>query len=415
MRRLPAAGIYLFIEASTSSLFPMAFLVTSLYEATVAGLTPLQLVLVGTTLELSIFLFEIPTGVVADVYSRRLSIIVGYLLIGAAFLVEGFFPAFLPILAAQLLWGIGYTFTSGASEAWISDEIGEEPANRLFLRAARLGMIAALVGMAAAVPLGSQSAAIPIRICGLGTILMGLVLAALMPETGFRPAPREDRSTWQHMWHTFQQGVRVVRLRPHLLAVLGVGLFYGLYSEGFDRLWVKHLLDTFQLPIWFGRTEVGFLGFMRISAVLLCIGALHLVEKRLQTAAPLAIGRLVIIMTAVLAAAIVGFALSPVLALTVPIYWVASVMRNVNSPLQTAWMNQRLDPQVRATVLSMSGQVDAIGQVAGGPAVGLIARSFSVIAAITTSGLMLTPALWLARRANAISVAASQKDPAPAD
>jgi MFS transporter, DHA3 family, tetracycline resistance protein len=113
--------------------------VTSLYEATVAGLTPVQLILVGTALEVSAFVFEVPTGIVADVYSRRLSIIIGYVLMGLGFLVEGFFPAFLPILLAQVIWGLGYTFTSGATQAWISDEVGEETANKLFLRGTQVG------------------------------------------------------------------------------------------------------------------------------------------------------------------------------------------------------------------------------------------------------------------------------------
>ena len=55
--------------------------VSMVFMVTVAGLDPLQMVLVGTVLELSTFLFEIPTGVVADVYSRRASIIIGYITI----------------------------------------------------------------------------------------------------------------------------------------------------------------------------------------------------------------------------------------------------------------------------------------------------------------------------------------------
>src|SRR6185436_7812560 len=94
--------VYLFIEFTASMSFSMMFVVASLYEATVAGLTPVQLILVGTTLELSAFLFEVPTGIVADVYSRKLSIVIGYLLMGLGFLVEAFFPAFLPILLAQV-------------------------------------------------------------------------------------------------------------------------------------------------------------------------------------------------------------------------------------------------------------------------------------------------------------------------
>src|SRR5689334_16206591 len=79
---LNARFVYLFIEFSASAFFSMMFVVTSLYEATVAGLAPVQLMLVGTALEMSAFVFEVPTGIVADVYSRKLSIIIGSLLMG---------------------------------------------------------------------------------------------------------------------------------------------------------------------------------------------------------------------------------------------------------------------------------------------------------------------------------------------
>lgn len=263
MKKLPATTVYLFIEFTASTFFAMLFVSMSLYEVTVAGLTPLQLVLVGTTLEISAFVFEVPTGVVADVYSRRLSIIIGYLLMGLGFLVEGFFPAFIPILLAQIIWGLGYTFTSGATQAWITDEIGEESANKLFLRATQVGLFASLIGVGLAAFIGSESSALPIRVGALGVMLIGLVLTIVMPETGFHPTPKEDRNDWQHMWHIFKQGLATVRARPRLVTILGVGLLYGLYSEGFDRLWVKHLLDTFNLPMLFGQTEVAFFALLR--------------------------------------------------------------------------------------------------------------------------------------------------------
>src|SRR5215216_4509640 len=145
--KLSARFVYLFIEFSASAFFSMMFVVTSLYEATVAGLTPVQLILVGTALEVSAFVFEVPTGIVADVYSRRLSIIIGYILMGLGFLVEGLFPFFAAILLAQAIWGLGYTFTSGAIQAWLTDEIGEDSANQLFLRARQFGLFASLIGM----------------------------------------------------------------------------------------------------------------------------------------------------------------------------------------------------------------------------------------------------------------------------
>ena len=412
--RLDATRVYLFIEFAASAAFSMMFVVTSLYEATVAGLSPLQLVLVGTTVELSIFLFEVPTGVVADAYSRRLSLIIGYLIMGMGFLMEGLFPAFLPILLAQVLWALGYTFTSGATQAWITDEIGEEPANRLFLRATRVGLFASLLGMGAATLVGAQNVAFPLRVGASIIMLIGVALIFIMPETGFKPLAREDRSTWAHMRHTFTEGLQAVRSSPRLMSIVGVGLFYGLYSEGFDRLWVKHLLDNFNLPVLFGTNQVAFFSALRIFGTLVALPALHFTEKRVDTGSPIAIGRAMLWVTAAISVGIILFALSPVLGLSLAFYLLAYILRNVGEPLRMAWINQNLNPQVRATVHSVFGQVDAIGQVGGGPAVALVARFISVAAAITSSGLLLIPAWFLIRRANRIHDETEGSSPEPA-
>ena len=411
--KLNARFVYLFIEFSASAFFSMMFVVTSLYEATVAGLTPVQLILVGTVLELSAFVFEVPTGIVADVYSRKLSIIIGYVLMGVGFLVEGFFPSFLPILLAQVIWGLGYTFTSGATQAWITDEVGEENANRLFLRGTQIGLFASLIGMGASILVGANNVAMPLRVGSLGVMLIGVALAFIMPETGFHPTPREDRNTWQHMWHTFNQGVKAVRSKPRLMNIVFIGLFYGLYSEGFDRLWVKHLLDHFELPVVFGNNQVAFFATLRVASTIFTILAVRFVEKRVDATSPLAIGRAVLVVTGTISIALLGFALSPFLFLSLSLYLVISVLRNVQMPLQTAWVNQKLDPQVRATVHSMFGQVDAIGQVMGGPIVAVIASVGSAVASLVTSSLLLVPALFFVSRANAYSEAEAEVDPEP--
>ena len=424
--KLNARFVYLFIEFSASAFFSMMFVTTSLYEATVAGLTPVQLILVGTTLEISAFVFEVPTGIVADVYSRRLSIIIGYVLMGLGFLVEGFFPAFLPILLAQVIWGLGYTFTSGATQAWITDEIGEDDANKLFMRGTQVGLFASLLGMGGAMLVGASNVALPIQVGAFGVMLIGITLMLVMPETGFHPTPREDRNTWQHMWHTFKQGADAVRSRPRLMNIMFIGLFYGLYSEGFDRLWVKHLLDNFELPILFRNNQVAFFAALRIAGTFLTILAVRFVEKRVDSSSSLSIGRAMLFVTGSISIAMLGFALSPFLALTIALYLVIDALRDVRIPLQMAWINQNLDSQVRATVHSMFGQVDAVGQMMGGPVVAVIASVGSTVASLVTSSLLLTPALFfihrtapLVGRANAQSKNDTQveteAEPAPAD
>ena len=214
-RKLDAYKLFIGLQFFNSMFFSMIFVVASFYEATVAGLSGLQLVLVGTTVEVTILLFEVPTGVVADAYSRRLSIIIGYFIMGLAFIVEGSFPRFVPILLAQVLWGIGYTFTSGATQAWLSDEIGEENANRALLRGNQFDLAGALVGMLIAIPLGNIAVNLPIVSGGVLVSLIAVALTLFMSEHGFKPVRREDRNTWQHMGDIFHKGLNAVPPAPH--------------------------------------------------------------------------------------------------------------------------------------------------------------------------------------------------------
>src|SRR5690348_8419155 len=114
MKRLNGYTVFLFEEFTASLLFAVVFTVSTLYQVQTVGLNPFQLVLVGTVLEVTAFLAEVPTGILADVYSRRLSIIAGFVLVGAGFMVQGAIPQFWALLLAQVIWGIGATCQSGA-------------------------------------------------------------------------------------------------------------------------------------------------------------------------------------------------------------------------------------------------------------------------------------------------------------
>jgi MFS family permease len=103
-----------------------------------------------------------------------------------------------------------------------------------------------------------------------------------------------------------------------------------------------------------------------------------------------------------LAISILGFALSPTLLLAVIFMTIVGQLRGVSGPLQTTWINQKLDSRVRATIHSMFGQVDAIGQTVGGPVIGSLANLFSVKLAVAISSLLLSPALLFIKRANGI-------------
>lgn len=387
--------VYLTLEFTAALLFSFIFTVSQLYYVTVVQLTPLQLVLVGTILEGSVFLFEIPTGVLADVRSRRLSVIIGYILIGLGFVVEGSFPLFWTVALAQVIWGLGYTFTSGATQAWIADEIGEARVGEAYLRGAQAARIGALVAIPLSVVVGNLALNVPIVLGGVLMIFLAVFLTLAMTEAGFRPTPPEERSTWGQMFQTAREAAAMTRRRPLLLVLLSIGLFYGLYSEGFDRLWTPYLLENHTLPGMEVLQPVVWFGLIRGVLLLVSLGATELARRRVDTRQGMPIGRALLLASGGIILALAGFALSRNFWAAISFYWLLGALRSVTGPLQDAWYNLLIDdPRVRATLFSVSGQVDAVGQIAGGPGVGLIGN-VSIRAALVASSLILFPVLPL--------------------
>ncbi len=403
VKKLNANLVYLILSGVSSIGFALVFTVNLVYQVTTVGLNPLQLVLVGTTLEVTCFLGEIPTGVVADIYSRRLSVIIGFFLIGAGFMVEGAIPRFEGVLLAQVLWGIGATFTSGATEAWVADEVGEANAGRAYLRGSQAGQAAWLLGTLVSVILGGILINLPILIGGATFVGLGLILLKIMPEEGFTPIPSEGRTSWQKMTDTFRSGLRLVRGRPALTIILGVSLFFGLYSEGYDRLWTDHVLTNFVFPAIGQLQPVVWFGIMNATAMFLGIAVTEFTRRRVDMNAHRAVARALFVVNALLAASLIGFGLAGSFAVAFAVWSAISVLRTVTGPVYTAWTNQHVESSVRATVISMTSQVNAFGQIVGGPIIGALATALTVSIGLGSSlrvammlaGLILLPVLAL--------------------
>ncbi|MBK8020193.1 MAG: MFS transporter [Chloroflexi bacterium] len=388
-----AVLIFYLIHALTSFGFGLIFTTNLIYQAEVVGLNPLQLVLVGTTLETIAFLFEIPTGVVADLYSRRLSVIIGYLLVGIGFLIEGSLPFFWAILLNQIVWGIGITFTSGALEAWIADETDPQDLGRIFLRGSQIGALGGVVGTILSGLLGSIALALPIVIGGVLFIVLCAVLVVLMPETGFRPRPREERSTFASMVQTTRDALQAVRLRPILAIFLLIAVVLGAHSEGFDRLWREHLMENFTFPAVGGLQPVVWFSLIALTNQALSIVAAEVVRRRVRTDDQRSVARAVVWFYGGMSGALIVFALSGSFLLALAAYLVSQVLRGVVGPLVDTWTNQHIDSSVRATVISSLHQFDALGQIGGGPLVGFVGLRLGLRAALTLTGIILAPAV----------------------
>lgn len=395
--KLRADFIYLLMAFLEGAVAKITFTMSTIYRVNVVGMDVLQLVLLGTVLETSVFLFEVPTGVVADLYSRRLSVIIGTFLMGLGFMLEGALPVVAIVMLAQLVWGFGWTFISGARSAWITDEVGVESAGKLFMRAQQIFHIGSLLGIVLAVPIARTSLQLPYFIGGGLFVIFAIFLILYMPEKGFTPTPKEERQTFGHFFSTMRSGFNTMRSRTTLIWFSLIALFVGLYSEGWDRLTEPHLLANYAFPDLLGMTmgPVEWFAVLNVASSILVIAANQAASRSADTGAPLQLARILQGLYALMVISMVGFALTGNFWGAIGCMLFFDTLRGVTSPLSQAFINHFVDSKFRATVLSMTGQIDAFGQMTGGPIIGLVGRLYSLRAAILTSAAILMPSVPL--------------------
>jgi DHA3 family tetracycline resistance protein-like MFS transporter len=398
VRRADATRLYYALQVL---LFMPTWVVMAVYLVRELGFSPLQLVLMGTAMEAAVFLFEVPTGVVADTFSRRLSLIIGWLGMGTAWMLVGVFSAAWVIILLWAFWGLSYTFTSGAYQAWITDEVGLEKVSRVFLRGSRIRYVGSVVGLIGQVAIGLVSLRAGVIAGGAVTAACGLACIFVMPETGFQRRPRAERPlALAGLRTTAVRGARYAWAAPVILLLVGVELFMGMSSEAFDRLKEAHFLRDIGLPAVGHLSPVIWFGVFWLVGMVLGFVATGWLIKRFERGGRRVVTSSLFTLTLMEMAAMFVFALTGSTWLAIGALLGVFFARDLQGPLYTIWLNEQItDSSVRATVLSISGQANAIGQAGGGPVLGAIGNVWGIRAALAAGACVIAPALGLYGRA----------------
>ncbi len=395
VNKLSAYKTYLLFSAITAMCFSLVATVMVVYHIEIVHLNPLQLILVGTTLELACFIFEIPTGIVADVYSRKLSIVIGGVLTGVGFILEGSISSFIFVLVAQIVWGLGSTFISGSLEAWIAEEEKNKDLDEIYIKGAQAGQIGAFIGIVLSTVIANFSVRLPIIVSGVLFIILALFLWLYMPENNFKPSAPGDLNTFKKMVYTFKSGLKFVKSKSIIMILLAVTLFYGLSSEGYDRLSNAHFLQDTTLPKLGNLSSVTWFGIFGILGMILSFIVMHFMAKNLKNEDNRKNGKLLLCINILYISSMLIFALTRNFSLMLIAYLATNTFRIINEPIFSAWLNGHIDDNSRATVLSINGQMNSLGQILGGPIIGIIATNISVSIGIVCTSLLVAPVLVL--------------------
>ncbi len=329
---------------------------------TEAGLSPTQLIAMGAVMELTVLLTEVPTGVVADRHSRKWATVIGYLLFAVG-IAGSLSTSFVVLVAAQVVWGVGFTFQSGAPTAWATDQLGRN-IDDLLVRQARVRTIGVASGAVAAGLLGwvfDLRVALVVATCS--ALVTGLAVAVLMVER-VRPDPATRAES---PWRTAADGWRATTRHRSVRIVMAAVFLAGFGSEVIDRLFVFRLVDL-GVPRVEPVVAVAALGLVGHGVTWLALGRLRTGDDG-SGHGPRALG------AGLAVTAVGGLALAVAAS-----FWIGAAgfvlyvtARQTVRPIEIAVVNRHAPSNERATVLSFHGQADAFGQVLGGPTMVLVA------------------------------------------
>jgi MFS family permease len=377
-----------------------------------AGLSNVEAFAANAFFTAGMMLFEVPTGIVADTAGRRVSYLLGTVTLAASTLLYVLLwqlgAPFWAWAATSMLLGLGFTFFSGAVEAWLVDALAATgyggDLESVFGRGQVVGGAAMLTGALAGGFIAEQtSLGVPFILRGAILVVMFVVALRLMHDLGFTPQKggrplaemrKLAAASVEHGW-----GVPAVKwLMLEALFTGGVALyaFYALQPYLLELYGDPHAYQIAGLvaAIIAGAEILGGMAAPLIRRA---------VHRRTSTLLFTAAGS-----TATLA--LIGVAASFVEVVALTIVW--GLMWSATKPIRQAYLNGLIPSRQRATILSFDSLMSSSGGVWAQPALGRTAdvwgygSSYLVGAAIHA---LAVPFLALSRAQNAEADAVSPR------
>ena len=335
-----------------------------------AGLTNFQAFAANACFTAGMVLFEIPTGIVADRWGRRVSFLCGTLTLAAStalyVLLWQLRSPFSWWAIVSALLGLGFTFFSGATEAWLVDALTatrfDGQLESVFGRA-QVVTGAMMLGGSVAGGYLAQLTNLGVPYVARAAILVGVFVLAFfaMHDIGFTP-DREDRPLTemkQILGSSVEHGLKVPAVRAIMLA--------GMFSGGVG-IYVFYALQPYLLDLWGNPRAYGIAGLVAaIGAGAQIIGGLLTPQVRRafrrRTSALLILQVVGVLMLAVIG--LIGNFWVVVAAMTL-----SSLAASASRPIRQAYLNDMIPSQQRATILSFDSLITSAGGIVAQPVLG---------------------------------------------
>jgi len=293
--------------------------------------------------------------------------------------------------------GLGYTFYSGAVEAWLVDALkasgDREPVDRVLARGQLVSSAAMLVGAVAGGLLASRSLAAPYLVRSALLLIAFVVGYVAMHDVGFVVRALPMRGVGAEMARIGRQSIRFGwNERRARLAILA-GAAPAVFLEWGYHAWQPYFLQLV------GSGAIWILGWIAAAIAVAMMLGNWLVERMTQFCGKRS--TLLLGAGAVYAATAIGVGLTNSFALAVSLYLIGMMSSGVFQPVRQAYLHQVVPSEQRATVLSLASLVSSSGSMLGQGGLGWVAARTSLATGYVVGGaltvLTIPPVLAIRR------------------
>jgi len=352
-----------------------------------AGLSIFEVFVANAAFTAAMALFEVPTGVVADTLGRRVSFLlseatlaVGTLAYVGVAAIHGGLALF---CLAGVILGLGYTFYSGAVEAWMVDALEATGYRReldgVFAKASIVASVAMIIGTIGGGLLGQVNLSLPYLVRAVLVLVAFAVGYRTMHDIGFTPRALRLQGVVGEMRKVGRAGITYGWRTPAVrLLVLDSFVTWGFFAWAWYA-WQPYFLELYgQDAIWLSGVIAALFALAGILGNSL-VGRLATPGRRRTT--------ILLGASAISTATMVGTGLIRSFWITVPVFLLGAVVGGIIQPVRQSYLHQSIPTSERATLVSFDSLVGSLGAVGGQTGLGYLSQERSVPAAFVIGGL----------------------------
>jgi MFS family permease len=352
-----------------------------------AGLSIFEVFVANAAFTAAMALFEVPTGVVADTVGRRASFLLSEATLAVGTLayvgVAAIHGGLLLFCLAGVILGLGYTFYSGAVEAWAVDALKasgyQQELDGVFARASIVSSVAMIVGTVGGGLLGQIDLSLP-YIARAALVMMAFAVGfRTMHDIGFTPRALHLRGIVGEMRKVGRAGITYGWQKPAVrLLVLESFVTWGFFSWAWYA-WQPYFLQLYgHDAVWLSGVIASLFALAGIAGNSL-VGRLTKPGRRRTT--------ILLVAATASTATMVATGVIQTFWVTVPVFLLGAVAGGVLQPVRQTYLHASIPTTERATLVSFDSLVGSLGSVGGQTGLGYLSQERSVPAGFVVGGL----------------------------